>query len=57
MDNKRTCCFMSDDQVGCEKLAEWSIIHGASPDDYTETCTEHLGAMMTDAPEHKVYPI
>jgi hypothetical protein len=46
------CC-----KIGCEKKAEWQIWHGNSPDDYTESCNEHIGDLLTDAPEHRIYPL
>lgn len=51
-ENERICCFPD-----CEKLAEWVIVHGQAPDDYTESCSVHVGELLTDAPEHKIYPI
>jgi len=39
----------------CRKKAEWTIIHGLSPDDYTEACTDHVGDLLTDAKEHRIY--
>lgn len=48
----RHCCF-----IGCDKLAEWEIVYGNTLDDYTDACTEHVGALLTDAPSHTVYPI
>lgn len=44
------------DQVGCGKAAEWELVHGPRPDDYTHACSEHLGGLLTDAKEHRVYP-
>jgi len=46
------CCH-----IHCEKIAEWIIVHGSSPDDYTESCTEHVGILLTDAIEHRIYQI
>lgn len=46
------CCYLE-----CEALAEWRIRHGDELDDYTESCTDHVGALLTDAPVHRVYPI
>ena len=47
------CCY-----VGPRRHeADWIIIHGPAPDDYTESCGRHLVKMLTDAPEHKLYPI
>lgn len=46
------CCH-----IGCDKEAEWVIVSGPAPDDYTEACTDHVGDLLCDAPEQKVYPI
>ncbi len=43
--------------IGCQKDAEWEIWHGNGPDDNTVACTEHVGEMLTDAPEHRIYPV
>ena len=48
----RNCCL-----IGCELLAEWVIVYGLSPDDYTEACTAHDGQLLTDAKEHRIYHI
>lgn len=67
--NTSYCCFISDEEAegklpeellvthGCSADAEWRIVHGDGPDDYTESCTEHVGFMLTDAPEHRIYPL
>ena len=55
--DKRDCCFMFRDGLLCEAGASWQIWHGPSPEDYTEACTDHVGELLTDAPEHRVYPI
>ncbi len=41
---KPHCCF-----VGCKEGAEWQLWHGDGPEDYTESCTDHVGVMLTDA--------
>jgi hypothetical protein len=46
------CCFLP-----CESYAEWTIVTGPSPDDVTESCTAHVGELLTDAAEHRVYPL
>lgn len=55
------CCFIPDqsnpETSRCPNLAEWTLVHGETPDDYTESCTEHVGVMLTDAVEHRIYPI
>ncbi len=49
---KLGCCAMD-----CNKTAEWVIVHGAAPDDYTMACTTHVGDLLTDAPTHYIYPV
>lgn len=44
------CC-----KLECGADAKWQIVTGASPDDYTESCTAHVGDLLTDAPAHSVY--
>lgn len=49
----RKCCV-----IGCDKPAEWEIYdHPYGIDDNTEACTVHVGELLTDAPEHKIFPI
>lgn len=43
--------------LGCEQPAKWQIWSGPAPDDCTESCTEHVGEMLTEAAQHRVYPI
>ncbi len=47
----------SIEDVPCVSPAEWEIVHGPTVDDYTHACTAHVGALLTDAPEHRIYPI
>lgn len=57
---RRLCCYIPDQSrldMRCQNDAEWIIEHGPSPDDYTESCTEHVGVMLTDAVEHRIYRI
>lgn len=52
------CCFIDPEtQRPCECLAEWLIYDGPRHDDYTHACTAHVGALLTDADEHRVYPM
>lgn len=54
----RHCCFINQrNGQPCGSAAAWQVWHGPSPDDYTETCTTHIGEILTDAPEHRIYPI
>lgn len=47
------CCFLT-----CDKPAEWTIWDGKYPsyDNYTLSCTDPVGEMLTDAPEHTIWP-
>ena len=49
---ENVCC-----KVGCEAKAEWDMWHGVMPDDNTHSCTKHVGDMLTDAEETRVYPL
>lgn len=46
------CCLFE-----CSEPAEWRIRHGHTPDDYTESCTDHVGQLLTSTLEHRIYPI
>ncbi len=46
------CC-----KLDCDANAEWLIVNGVTPDSYTESCTAHVGELLSDASEHKIYPI
>lgn len=45
------CCY-----PGCPNNADWSIWH-EDGSNYTESCTAHVGELLTDAAEHRVYPV
>lgn len=45
------CC-----QLECTQTAEWVIYDGDGIEDYTEACTTHVGELLSDALEHRVYP-
>lgn len=51
-EGKEHCCLPD-----CASPAAWIIWYGPLPYDYTEACTAHVGEMLTDAAEHKVYPV
>lgn len=47
------CCH-----IPCDKNAEWVIMYTPFKfDEYTHSCSEHLGDMMTDAHEHRIYRV
>jgi hypothetical protein len=41
----RHCCF-----IPCEAPAEWQLTEGPTPDDFTDACTAHVGALLTGKP-------
>jgi hypothetical protein len=43
MTTKIKCCFM-----GCSNDAEYEIRDGNTVDDYTYSCIEHVGYLLTD---------
>jgi hypothetical protein len=59
------CCFIPDREQeaatkgeavkGCPNKPEWQIWHGETSDDNTVACTEHVGQLLTDALEHRIY--
>lgn len=55
---KSWCCYI-DEKTGesCHAKAEWELRHGHGIDDYTHCCTEHVGVLLTDAAEHRIYPL
>lgn len=50
--NRPYCC-----KVGCGADAEWTIWSGSRDVDYTHACTAHVGELLTDVPEHRVFPL
>jgi hypothetical protein len=51
------CCFINEmNQDSCLAEAKWEIWTGSGPDDFTHSCTAHVGHMLTDAPEHRIIP-
>ena len=46
--DKEQCC-----QKDCKKDAEWEIYADGVPD--TMACTEHVGELLTDANEHRIF--
>ena len=49
---ERLCC-----ELVCKNPATHIILHGASPDDYTEACIDHISDLMTDADRHEIIKI
>jgi hypothetical protein len=46
------CC-----KLDCNQRAEWQIFDGPNPEDYTEACTAHVGDLLSDVPEQRIYTI
>lgn len=59
MEEAHCCCIPDQENLdeGCPAPAKWIIVHGDLPDEYTHSCTEHIGELLTDAPEHRIYPL
>lgn len=51
-DKKPHCC-----KLGCKEQAKWEIWHGNTPDDYTHSCTKHIGDLLTNAYKHSIYAL
>lgn len=52
-DGRPHCCF-----ANCPTIASWKITHQPyGLEDYTHACTSHVGEVLTDATEHKIYRI
>lgn len=55
------CCWIEPGLAGekllCRDNAEWEINFGPQPCDFTQSCTRHVGDLLTDAKEHRIYPI
>lgn len=46
-EQKPYCCF-----IGCKADADVEIRHGPKVDDYTHSCTTHIGDLLTDELRH-----
>jgi hypothetical protein len=55
------CCYIDPlTRASCGHDADWTIVDTsihAPADGYTEACTEHVGQLLSDSPEHRIYPI
>lgn len=61
----RTCCFIPESQqadaqegkvvAGCGREALWQIY--GSPNESVDSCTAHVGELLSDAPVHTIWPI
>lgn len=60
MNEHYCCCYIGQDEPkGCDNEAEWTIENPLQTPDTstTESCTAHVGKLLTDAPIHYVYAI
>lgn len=46
------CCIF-----GCLNSGQWQIFNDANHHDYTEACTDHVGALLGDAECYHVYHV
>jgi hypothetical protein len=51
------CCYIAPDGASCGAPAEWLISSSPFPDQMTEACSAHVGELLDDAPEHRVWPL
>lgn len=55
------CCFLLDQEkrTPCPNRAEWTILQGPDfhQDMFTLACTTHVGPILSDAYEHRVFAI
>ncbi len=56
-ENRLTYCYMNEEMEACEADAEWFVVYGAAPEDYTFACSEHLGLLLGDEPYFQIWPI
>ena len=55
MGEPQTCCFIGGwRNRPCKSQAEFMVIFGAAPDEYTFACAVHVGDLLTDAPIQQV---
>jgi hypothetical protein len=52
MNTEPQCCYLE-----CDQPAAWELTDGPAPDEYTQACTAHVGALLTDAPTTVVSPL
>src|SRR3990167_451820 len=54
-----TCSYLEDgraDGAPCENRAVWFIVDSSQPQQATDACTEHVGALLSDG-INTVYPL
>lgn len=57
----RKCCFLQsnpgDTLTPCSADAEWELHGSNTPREPVDACTAHVGALLDDSPETRVYPV
>lgn len=44
--------------IGCQQGAEWNIHADSDPPDVvTQSCSDHIGLMLSDKGHHSVWPV
>jgi hypothetical protein len=51
------CEFKDSEGIQCTLLAEWKVCFGADMLVRTDVCCIHVGAVLSDVSEHRVFPI
>ena len=43
--------------LGCKRRGMWTIVDGLGLEshNYTESCTKHVGVLLTDADSHRIF--
>lgn len=44
-------------KLSCQRKAEWEIAYGEDIYNYAHACTKHVGDLLSDLPEHRIYHI
>lgn len=53
----RHCCYLDKQFNACPREAEWELFPSTSVCEFTDSCTEHVGELLDDAPQTIVRPI
>ena len=58
--SERKCCYLQDgkaDGAPCNADAEWELFGSKEPCEPVDGCTAHVGALLDNSPETRVFPI
>lgn len=56
----RKCCYLENgraDGASCSADAEWELCGSNTPREPVDACTKHVGELLDDSPETRVFPI